>query len=136
MMLGIEREGLAEPLAEFVRSGAPVMATCAGTIILDDTHLGLLDVACDRNAYGSQIKSFEADLAVPGLNGGFRGVFIRAPRITRVGDVEVLAELDSPVMVRQDNILAMTFHPELTHDDKIHRMFLQTNVTTLKRRAA
>ena len=146
MMLGIEREALAEPLAEFVRGGLPVLATCAGVIILDDAHLGLLDVTCERNAYGSQIKSFEADLAVAGVAGGddVRGVFIRAPRIARLGEgVETLAEYEgSPVAVRAGPVLALTFHPELSGDDRIHRLFLesvpQTNVSDInsKRRAA
>jgi len=146
MTLGIDREDLAEPLTDFVRGERPVLATCAGAIILDDAHLGLLDITCDRNAYGSQLKSFEADFAVEGIHGSadFRGVFIRAPRISRIGDgVEVLASFEQvPVVVRQDNVTALTFHPELTPDDRIHRMFLEsvpkTNVSSInkKRRAA
>ncbi|MFY9264751.1 MAG: pyridoxal 5'-phosphate synthase glutaminase subunit PdxT [Solirubrobacterales bacterium] len=143
MMLGIERESLTAPLAEFVASGKPVLATCAGAIILDDTHLGLLDVTCDRNAYGGQVHSFEADLRV-GDAEPFRGVFIRAPRITRVGEgVGALIEHDGEsVAVRSGNVLACTFHPELTPDDRIHRLFLSdlshasvSDINT-KRRAA
>jgi 5'-phosphate synthase pdxT subunit len=145
MTLGIEREQLEAPLADFVRSCRPVLATCAGAIILDDAHMDLLDITCDRNAYGSQQHSFEADFAVASILGeDTRGVFIRAPRITRVGEgVEVLASFgDNPVVVREDNITALTFHPELTPDDRIHRMFLESvpmsNVSDInkKRRAA
>lgn len=143
MMLGIEREGLAAPLAEFVRSGRPVLATCAGAIILDDAHLGLVDLTCERNAYGGQVHSFEADLAVEGVDGdSFRGIFIRAPRFTRIGDdVRVLASHGGePVVVREGNVLAMSFHPELTPDDRIHRSFLEmipvSNVTQINRKQA
>ncbi|MBI5309815.1 MAG: pyridoxal 5'-phosphate synthase glutaminase subunit PdxT [Actinobacteria bacterium] len=143
MMLGIEREGLAAPLAEFAASGRPVLATCAGAIILDDEHLGLIDLHCERNAYGGQIHSFEADLKFDGAGDDpFRGVFIRAPRFTRLGDdVVVLAEHDSaPVAVRERNIFAMSFHPELTADDRIHRRFIEmnlvNNVTDIDRKKA
>jgi pyridoxal 5'-phosphate synthase pdxT subunit len=122
MTLGIEREGLAEPLRAFVRSGKPVLGTCAGMIMLDRDHLGLLDVSAERNAFGRQLHSFEADLEVAGM-GELRAVFIRAPWIDGPGDrVEVLAEVDGhAVAVRQDNILAVAFHPELTDDRRIHR---------------
>ena len=122
MTLGIEREGLAEPLRAFVRSGKPVLGTCAGMIMLDRDHLGLLDVSAERNAFGRQLHSFEADLDVTGV-GELRAVFIRAPWIERHGDdVEVLAEVDGhAVAVRQDNILAVAFHPELTDDRRVHR---------------
>lgn len=143
MMLGIEREGLAEPLAEFIRSGRPVLATCAGAIILDDAHLGLIDLTCARNAYGGQVHSFEADLDVDGVAGEpFRGVFIRAPRFTRIGEnLSVLAANDGePVVVRDGNVLAMSFHPELAPDDRIHARFLEmipvSNVTDLNRKKA
>lgn len=143
MMLGIEREHLAAPIAAFVNAGNPVLATCAGTIILDDQHLALLDISSDRNAYGGQVHSFESDLEI---NDGapFCGVFIRAPRITRTGGtVETLIEHDGePVAIRSGKITAVTFHPELTSDDRIHRIFLHdlsvTNVSDInkKRRAA
>jgi len=124
MTLGIEREGLAEPLRELVRSGVPTLGTCAGLIMLDRDHLGLLDVSAQRNAFGRQVRSFEADLEVEGLNGGgpLRAVFIRAPWVDEYGeDVEVLAEIEGhPVAVRQGNILAVAFHPELTDDERIH----------------
>jgi 5'-phosphate synthase pdxT subunit len=123
MTLGIEREGLAEPLREFVRSGKPTLGTCAGLIMLDREHLGLLDVSARRNAFGRQRQSFEADLDVKGFNGGpLRAVFIRAPWVEETGEgVEVLAEIDGhPVAVRQDNMLAVAFHPEIAGESRIH----------------
>ena len=128
MTLGIEREGLAEPLRDLVSSGAPVLGTCAGMIMLDRAHLGLLDVACERNAFGRQVHSFEADLDLAAFDGPpVRAVFIRAPRVSDRGDgVEVLAELDGhPVAVRQGNILAVAFHPELTGDRRIHEWLVE-----------
>ncbi|MBN1529069.1 MAG: pyridoxal 5'-phosphate synthase glutaminase subunit PdxT [Thermoleophilaceae bacterium] len=128
MTLGVESEGLAEPLRDFVASGRPVLGTCAGLILLDRDHLGLLDVTARRNAFGRQLQSFEADVDLTGL-GTLRGVFIRAPWIESVGDgVEVLAELDGhPIAVRQSNILAVAFHPELTDDRRVHRWVVTTN---------
>jgi 5'-phosphate synthase pdxT subunit len=123
MTLGIEREGLAEPLRAFVRSGKPTLGTCAGLIMLDREHLGLLDVTAKRNAFGRQRQSFEADLDVKDFNGGpVRAVFIRAPWVEETGEeVEVLAEIDGhPVAVRQDNMLAVAFHPELAGESRIH----------------
>jgi 5'-phosphate synthase pdxT subunit len=123
MTLGIEREGLAEPLRQFVRSGKPTLGTCAGLIMLDRDHLGLLDVSARRNAFGRQRQSFEADLDVKGFNGGpLRAVFIRAPWVEETGEgVEVLAEIDGhPVAVRQDNMLAVAFHPEIAGESRIH----------------
>jgi 5'-phosphate synthase pdxT subunit len=123
MTLGIEREGLAEPLREFVRSGKPTLGTCAGLIMLDREHLGLLDVTAKRNAFGRQRQSFEADLDVKDFNGGpLRAVFIRAPWVEETGEgVEVLAEVDGhPVAVRQGNVLAVAFHPEIAGESRIH----------------
>lgn len=119
--LGVEREGLAEPLAEFVKSGRPVLGTCAGLIMLDREHLGLLDVSVRRNAFGRQLASFEAELDFDGSP--LHAVFIRAPWVEHVGDgVEVLAEVDGhPVAVRQGNILAVAFHPELTEERRLHQ---------------
>jgi len=127
MTLGIEREGLAEPLRDFVRSGAPVLGTCAGMIMLDRAHLGLMDTLCVRNAFGRQIRSFEADLEIPGIDGQVRAVFIRAPWLAEHGDaVEVLAEVDGhPVAARQDNMLVISFHPEIAGEDRVHELFLR-----------
>jgi 5'-phosphate synthase pdxT subunit len=125
MSLGIEREQLAEPLRELVRSGRPVLGTCAGLIMLDRDHLGLLDVQARRNAFGRQVQSFEADLELDGQT--VRAVFIRAPWVDDHGDgVEVLAELDGhPVAVRQGNITAVAFHPELSDEELLHRWLLE-----------
>jgi 5'-phosphate synthase pdxT subunit len=121
MTLGIEREGLAEPLRQLVASGTPVLGTCAGMIMLDREHLGVLDVRARRNAFGRQVSSFEADVQVRGA-GAMRAVFIRAPWVDEVGEgVEVLAEVEGhPVAVRQGNVLAVAFHPELTGDGRLH----------------
>jgi 5'-phosphate synthase pdxT subunit len=122
MTLGIEREGLAEPLRDLVRAGAPVLGTCAGMIMLDREHLDVLDVLAQRNAFGRQVSSFEADVEVEGA-GAMRAVFIRAPWVSEVGEgVEVLAELDGhPIAVREGDVTAVAFHPELTGDGRLHR---------------
>ena len=128
MTLGIEREGLAEPLRDFARSGAPVFGTCAGMIMLDRKHLGVLDIECRRNAFGRQIRSFEADLRIPGIAGApVRAVFIRAPWITEHGeDVEILASVDGhPVAARQGNLLAISFHPEIAGEARLHELLLR-----------
>jgi len=127
MTLGIEREGLAEPLRSFAAGGAPVLGTCAGMIMLDRVHLGVLDVLAERNAFGRQLHSFEADFEVEGVDGGpVHAIFIRAPWIAQHGgDVAVLAQVDGhPVAIRQGNIVALSFHPELTGEDRLHRFFL------------
>jgi 5'-phosphate synthase pdxT subunit len=123
MSLGLEREGLAQPLRDLVAAGTPTLGTCAGLIMLDRDHLGVLDVRAKRNAFGRQVSSFEADLEVEGLGAGaVRAVFIRAPWVEELGDgVEVLAELDGhPVAVREGNVLAVAFHPELAGDARLH----------------
>jgi pyridoxal 5'-phosphate synthase pdxT subunit len=127
MTLGIEREQLAEPLRELVQQGKPVLGTCAGLIMLDREHLGLLDVSARRNAFGRQLHSFEADLDLDG-DGPLRAVFIRAPWVEEHGDgVEVLAEVEGhPVAVRQGRILAVAFHPELTDDRRLHRWLVES----------
>jgi len=106
----------------------PVLGTCAGLIVLDRDHLGLVDVEVARNAYGRQVSSFEADLELAGDDEPLRGVFIRAPRVTAAGDgVEVLAKLDGePVLLRQGRFLVATFHPELTDDTRVHELFLES----------
>jgi pyridoxal 5'-phosphate synthase pdxT subunit len=130
MTLGIEREGLAEPLREFARSGAPVFGTCAGMIMLDRKHLGVLDIECRRNAFGRQIRSFEANLQIEGRP--VRAVFIRAPWVEVCGeDVEVLAAVDGhPVAVRQDNVLVISFHPEIAGETRLHELFLAQVAST------
>jgi 5'-phosphate synthase pdxT subunit len=120
---GIDREGLAEPLRALVGAGTPVLATCAGMILLDRDHLGLMDIRTARNAFGRQVRSFEADLEVAGLEGGpLRAVFIRAPWIEEHGPgVELLASVDGhPVAARAGEVTAVAFHPELSGDRRLH----------------
>ena len=114
--------GLDAAVREF---GGPILGTCAGMIVLDRDHLGLADFRVQRNAFGRQVRSFEADLDV-GLGEPVRGIFIRAPWIDDAGpDVEVLAEVDGhPVLARQGRVLVAAFHPELTDDTRIHELFL------------
>jgi 5'-phosphate synthase pdxT subunit len=126
--LGIEREGLAEPLRELAASGRPVLGSCAGLIMLDREHLGVMDISARRNAFGRQIASFEADLEIAGIDGPpLRAIFIRAPWIEEHGpDVEILAAVDGhPVAARQGAIVAVAFHAELGEDDRLHRWFLE-----------
>ncbi len=127
------RFGLLDPLRESIDGGLPVYGTCAGMIFLagavtdgDQPLLGALDVVVRRNAFGRQNDSFEADLEIDTLDGPFHAVFIRAPWVEKVGsEVEVMSSVgEHPVMVRQDRILATSFHPELTGDSRIHRMLL------------
>jgi 5'-phosphate synthase pdxT subunit len=127
MTLGIEREGLKQPLCELAAAGTPILGTCAGMIMLDRAHLGILDVLAQRNAFGRQLHSFEAAFEVDGVPGGpVHAIFIRAPWIAEHGpDVEVLADVDGhPVAIRQGAIVALSFHPELTGEDRLHRFFL------------
>jgi pyridoxal 5'-phosphate synthase pdxT subunit len=127
MALGVEREGLAEPLRAFAAANRPVLGSCAGLIMLDRDHLRIMDIRAQRNAFGRQLRSFEADLEVQGLDGGpLRGAFIRAPWIAEHGpDVEILAEVDGhPVAARQGRVIAVAFHTELGPDDRVHRVFL------------
>jgi len=134
---------LIEELKRLGKDGLPIWGTCAGMILLareiegtSQPHLGLMDIGVERNAFGRQVESFEADLLIPALDvvsseeegERFRAVFIRAPSIKRVGEsVEVLATLDEGVIVaaRQKNLLATAFHPELTEDTRFHRYFLK-----------
>jgi pyridoxal 5'-phosphate synthase pdxT subunit len=116
--------GLEEAIRRFER---PVFGTCAGMILLArDGPLEQMDIAVERNAYGRQVASFEADLELEGEHVPLRGVFIRAPRVREVGpDVDVLAEHDGePVLLRQGRILVASFHPELTEDTRVHERFL------------
>jgi 5'-phosphate synthase pdxT subunit len=115
--------GLEEAIRAFER---PLFGTCAGMILLDRCHLGLLDLEVSRNAYGRQVASFEADLELVGEDEPLRGIFIRAPRVAEIGpEVDVLAELDGePVLLRQGRVLVAAFHPELTEDTRVHERFL------------
>jgi 5'-phosphate synthase pdxT subunit len=126
------RFGMVEPMRERVLEGMPVFGTCAGMIVLarevngGEPLLRLMDIGVDRNAYGRQVDSFEADVEVNDV-GPVRGVFIRAPQVSRVGEgVEVLAGHEGrPVVVRQGSMLAATFHPEIAGDPRLHASFLE-----------
>ncbi|MCS6937318.1 MAG: pyridoxal 5'-phosphate synthase glutaminase subunit PdxT [Candidatus Bipolaricaulota bacterium] len=130
----LEKTGMLKVLRERGAQGFPLYGTCAGMILLarelsdpyPENRIALMDIAVKRNAYGRQLDSFEADLQIKNI-GSFRAVFIRAPKIVRVGSgVEILAEHDGvPVLVRQKNLLASSFHPELTGDPRVHRYFLE-----------
>lgn len=135
----IDRFGLRQPIMDFAKAGKPVMGTCAGAILLASEivgpgdpenvkPLGLIDMSVRRNAFGRQADSFEKPLNIKGLDSDFLGVFIRAPRIAGIGKgVESLANLEGEhVMVRQGNVWALTFHPELAHDSRVHELFLRT----------
>ena len=142
MTLGIAREGLAEPLRELAEAGVPILGSCAGLIMLDRDHLGLMDMRADRNAFGRQIRSFEADVQLRGIGippaPPIRGIFIRAPWIAEHGpDVEILGEVDGhAVAARQGRMLAVSFHAELGDDDRLHRLFLKSIADSLPARAA
>jgi pyridoxal 5'-phosphate synthase pdxT subunit len=128
MTLGIAREGLAEPLRAVAAQGTPILGSCAGLIMLDRDHLDLMDIRAARNAFGRQIRSFEADVHVLGVPGPpLKGIFIRAPWISEHGpDVQIVGELDGhPVAARQGKMLAVSFHAELGEDDRLHRLFLE-----------
>ena len=127
MTLGIEREGLAEPLRAFHAAGHPMFGTCAGLIMLDRAHLGIMDILAERNAFGRQVHSFEEELDFGMPGGPVHAVFIRAPGIAEHGaDVEILASVDGhPVAARQGRLLVISFHPELGSDTRLHELFLQ-----------
>ena len=120
----MELYGLDDAIRRFE---APVFGTCAGMIVLDRDHLGLVDVSVRRNAFGRQVASFETDLEVAGEDEPVRAVFIRAPWVEEVGpEVEVLAEVDGrPVLAREGRFLVAAFHPELTDDTRLHERFLE-----------
>lgn len=139
MSMLLERAGLFEPLAERLGEGMPAFGTCAGMILLssdvldgrpDQRSFAALDIGVRRNAFGRQVQSFEAELDVTGLSPGgpFDAVFIRAPAVERVGPaVEVLASVDGrPVLCRQGRVLVAAFHPELSEDLRLHRLFLDS----------
>lgn len=128
MTLGVEREGLAEPLRAFA-AGRPVLGSCAGLIMLDREHLGVMDARAERNAFGRQIRSFEADVELTGIDGGpMRAIFIRAPWIADHGPaVEIIGTVDGhAVAARQGDVLAVAFHAELGEDDRLHALFLDS----------
>jgi 5'-phosphate synthase pdxT subunit len=123
----IERDGLAGPIRAHAERGKPILGTCAGMIVCDREHLGLVDVTTRRNAFGRQLASFEADLEVSGLGPEpVRAVFIRAPWIEDAGPgVDVLAEVDGhPVAVREGRIVLVAFHPELAEDPRLHALLM------------
>jgi 5'-phosphate synthase pdxT subunit len=124
---GIESAGLAGPIRAHREAGRTVFGTCAGMIVCDDEHLGLIDATAARNAFGRQLQSFEADLELVGIGDEtLRAVFIRAPWVERYGPgVEVLAAYDGrPVAIRENAVLACAFHPELTDDPRLHALFM------------
>jgi pyridoxal 5'-phosphate synthase pdxT subunit len=132
----IERDGLDAPIRAHAEEGRPVLGTCAGMIMLDRDHLGLMDMVARRNAFGRQLHSFEADLEVEGLGPDpVRAVFIRAPWIEEAGpDVDVLAHYDGhPVVVREGTLLACAFHPELTDDSRLHALFMAMSTAARER---
>ena len=124
---GIESAGLEPALRAHHEAGRPILGTCAGMIVCDSEHLGFIDATARRNAFGRQLQSFEADIAVAGIGDEpLRAVFIRAPWIERHGGgVEVLASYEGhPVAVREGSLLASAFHPELTEDPRFHAIFM------------
>jgi 5'-phosphate synthase pdxT subunit len=123
----IERDGLADPIRALAAAGRPILGTCAGMIVCDREHLGLLDARARRNAFGRQLQSFEVDLTIEGIGPEpLRAVFIRAPWIEQQGSgVEVLCEHEGhPVVVREGAVLACSFHPELTDDSRLHALLM------------
>jgi 5'-phosphate synthase pdxT subunit len=134
---GMRAAGLEETVRSGHRDGLAVLGTCAGLIVCDDAHLGLIDATARRNAFGRQLQSFEADLEIEGIGEDpLRAVFIRAPWVERVGEgVEVLAAYDGhPVAIREGSVLATAFHPELTDDSRLHALFMA--ITTEAQRRA
>lgn len=127
MTLGIAREGLAEPLRDAIGGGLPVLGTCAGLIMLDRDHLDAMDIVAKRNAFGRQVRSFEADLDFPDLDAPVHAVFIRAPWIEEHGpEVEILASVDGhAVAAREGDIMVLAFHPELSGETRLHEQFLE-----------
>lgn len=131
----LETSHLFDPLAKRIADGMPVFGTCAGMILLsrhiadgrpDQRSFAALDIDVQRNAYGRQLDSFETEIAVQGFDRAFHAVFIRAPRISRIGsEIETLATYDGkPVLVRSNTVMAASFHPELADDDRVHQLFL------------
>lgn len=134
--MGIESAGLEEPIRALRGSGATIFGTCAGMIVCDRDHLGLIDASTARNAFGRQLQSFEVDLEVDGIGDEpLRAVFIRAPWVESHGaGVEVLASYDGhPVAIREGGVLACAFHPELTDDRRLHALFMAMTTGALER---
>jgi len=128
IVMGIENAGLAPAILAHHEAGKPVLGTCAGMIVSGQEHLGLIDITTKRNAFGRQLASFEDDIGVAGIvEGTIRAVFIRAPWVKSTGTgVEVLSTVrEHPVAVRQGNVTALSFHPELTPDNRIHSWFVR-----------
>jgi len=127
IVLGLESAGLEPAIRAHHEAGKPIFGTCAGMIVCDDAHLGLIDATTRRNAFGRQLQSFEADLELAGIGDELlRAVFIRAPWVERCGPgVEVLASHGGhPVAIRDGSVLACAFHPELTEDPRLHALFM------------
>ncbi|ANB61352.1 pyridoxal 5'-phosphate synthase, glutaminase subunit Pdx2 [Anoxybacillus amylolyticus] len=130
----MDKYGFMEPLKQFAAQGKPMFGTCAGLIILakrivgyEEPHLGVMDVTVERNSFGRQRESFEAELSIAGIADDFVGVFIRAPHIVEVGeDVEILAKHEGRIVAaRQEQFLGCSFHPELTDDHRMTKYFIQ-----------
>jgi pyridoxal 5'-phosphate synthase pdxT subunit len=130
------RAGMFEAVSRVINSGMHVFGTCAGMIMLagqvldgraDQVSFAVMDISVRRNAYGRQVDSFETELQVEGLNSNFHAVFIRAPKVEHCGsEVQILASYeDSPVLIRQGNLMAASFHPELSNDSRIHELFIE-----------
>jgi 5'-phosphate synthase pdxT subunit len=133
---GIAAAGLEPAIRAHHAAGRPVFGTCAGMIVCDTEHLGLIDASAERNAFGRQLQSFEAELEVEGIGDEpLRAVFIRAPWIRRHGpEVEAIASYDGhPVAIRGEGVLACAFHPELTEDPRLHALFMAMTTTALER---
>jgi 5'-phosphate synthase pdxT subunit len=133
---GIRSAELEPALRAHHEAGRPILGTCAGLIVCDSEHLGFLDLSARRNAFGRQLQSFEADLAVEGIGDEpLRAVFIRAPWVERHGaGVEVLATYEGhPVAVREGSVLAAAFHPELTDDPRFHAIFMAMTTSARER---
>lgn len=134
MLKFIEKQTISESIIDFARQGKPIFGTCAGAILMArevynpaQASLGLIDIGVERNGYGRQANSFIAETETSLEGGPLEAVFIRAPRIKRAGpEVDVMAKLNGePVLVREHNILAATFHPELSEDDRVHLLFAE-----------
>jgi pyridoxal 5'-phosphate synthase pdxT subunit len=137
--MGIESAGLEGPIRAHREAGKSIFGTCAGMIVCDDAHLGLIDATAERNAFGRQLQSFETDLEVVGIGDEpLRAVFIRAPWVVRHGPgVEVLASYEEhPVAIREGNVLACAFHPELSDDSRLHALFMAITTSAHEREEA